>query len=160
MLVAQEPWKPANREPLPLEGFRTVGGDSRLFTWIGERRTLPPASRLEDVTQRIELGWLVVFNTYLDAYAQATRADQLARLRRLVEAEDGRPVLVIGDFNLAPRPEDGRYDGRPSIFNAEIDRAPFGALLAETGLVDCTAEPAPIQYSFSRKVRGKSSERV
>ncbi|MGH8897605.1 MAG: endonuclease/exonuclease/phosphatase family protein [Egibacteraceae bacterium] len=99
-------------------------------------------------------------NTYLDAYAQATRADQLARLRRLVEAEDGRPVLVIGDFNLAPRPEDGRYDGRPSIFNAEIDRAPFGALLAETGLVDCTAEPAPIQYSFSRKVRGKSSERV
>ncbi|MGH3755944.1 MAG: methyltransferase domain-containing protein, partial [Pseudonocardiaceae bacterium] len=76
----------------------------------------------------------------------------------LVEAEDGRPVLVAGDFNLAPRPEDGRCDGLPSSFNSDVDRIPFIELLARTGLVDCTAEPAPVQYSLWRMVGGKVSE--
>ncbi|MGH8901040.1 MAG: hypothetical protein ACRDYA_05005 [Egibacteraceae bacterium] len=115
-------------------------------------------SRPADAVQRVELSWLVVLNVYLDAYARAARAAELVRLRRLLEAEAERPVLVIGDFNLAPRPEDGRYDGLPSSFNSDVDRTPFVELLATAGLIDCAAEPAPAQYSLSRMVRGKVSE--
>ncbi|MGH8909907.1 MAG: hypothetical protein ACRD0K_26280, partial [Egibacteraceae bacterium] len=30
VLVAQEPWRPADREAVPIEGFQTIGGDGRL----------------------------------------------------------------------------------------------------------------------------------
>jgi len=158
VLVAQEPWKPIDREPILLEGFQAIGGDGGLFAWIAEGWILSKADRLDTVVQRIELDWLVVFNVYLDASTRGNRAAQLVRLRQLVEAEDGRPVLLVGDFNLAPRPDDGRYDGVPSVFNTDVDRAPFVELLARTGLVDCTAGPAPTQYTFSRMLRGRLSE--
>lgn len=158
MLVAQEAWKPANRGPVPLEGFQVIGGDGRLCAWITEPWTRPQVSRPAEAVQRVELSWLVILNVYLDAYARAARAAELVRLRRLLEAEAERPVLVVGDFNLAPRPGDGRYDGLPSSFNSDVDRTPFVELLATAGLIDCTAEPAPAQYSLTRMVRGKISE--
>ncbi len=158
VLVAQEAWKPADRRPGSLEGFQMIGGDDRLCAWIARPWMRPQVSRPADAVQRVELSWLVVLNVYLDAYARAARAAELVRLRRLVEAEAGRPVLVIGDFNLAPRPEDGRYDGLPSSFNSNVDRTPFVELLTKAWLTDCTSEPAPTQYSLSRTVRGKVSE--
>lgn len=158
VLVAQEPWKPAHRGSVSLERFQTIGGDGRLCAWIAEPWMLPQVSRPANAVQRIELSWLVVFNVYLDAYARATRATELVRLRGLLEAEAGRPALVVGDFNLAPRPEDGRYDGLPSFFNSNVDRMPFVELLATAGLTDCTAGLAPAQYSLTRVVRGKIAE--
>lgn len=154
VLVAQEPWKPSSREPLTLAGFQLIGGDGRLYAWIAERWGNPSSSRPRDFAQRIELGWLVVLNIYLDAYTAATRSAQLIELCEVMATEDGRPVIAVGDFNLAPEPADGLTDGRPSSFNNATDRVPFQCLMATVGLTDATAGLPP-QFTISRQVAGK-----
>ena len=37
VLVAQEPWKPVDRTPIDVAGFRCEAGDGNLFCWIAER---------------------------------------------------------------------------------------------------------------------------
>jgi Methyltransferase domain/Endonuclease/Exonuclease/phosphatase family len=154
LLIGQEPWKPADRDPLTIAGFRQVGGDSRLYAWIAERWESPSSSRPRDFAQRIELSWLVVLNIYLDAYATTTRATQLTELASILAAEDGRPVIAAGDFNLAPRPTDGLTDGRPSSFNNATDRIPFQRLIDAAGLTDATADLPP-QFTVARQRSGK-----
>lgn len=153
VLVAQEPWKPIDRAPLDLVGFKPVGGDGNLFCWIAERFATPPVSRPDSFVQRVELAWLVVCNTYLDCGSTAARASQLGRLRKIITAEHGRPALVCGDFNLAPRPVDGLNNGRPSTFNSATDRVPLAELIAGAGLIDATASDPP-QFTIERQQSG------
>jgi hypothetical protein len=150
VLIAQEPWKPVDRDPLAIAGFRLVGGDGRLFTWIAEPWQRPPLSRLCDFAQRIELSWLVVFNIYLDAYSTTTRSAQLSKLGEILAAQDGRPIVAAGDFNLAPRPADGLTNGQSSTFNNATDRVPFQQLLRAAGLMDATADLPP-QFTIARQ---------
>jgi exonuclease III/SAM-dependent methyltransferase len=154
VLVAQEPWKPIDRQPIDLAGFRVVDGDGDLFCWVAQRWTTPPTCRPETFVQRVELAWLAVFNTYLDAYSATERGRQLQRLSDLVSTENGRPSLLCGDFNLAPRPVDGITDGQASTFNTTADRNPFVRLLSDTWLVDTTADQDP-QFTVEREIRGR-----
>ena len=156
VLVAQEPWKPINRAPIDLAGFRSVGGDGNLFCWISERFATPPVSRLDSFVQRVELAWLVVYNTYLDCGSTAARGSQLGRLRKIITAEHGRPSLVCGDFNLAPYPVDGLHNGRPSTFNSATDRVPLAELMADAGLIDAMASDPP-QFTIERQQSGVPS---
>jgi len=148
VLVAQEPWKPVNRTAVNLADYRPVGGD--LFCWSAERFTIPPVSRPESFVQRLEPGWLVVYNTYLECRSVTSRRRQLRRFQEIIAVEDGRPILACGDFNLAPRRVDGLNNGRPSNFNSSIDRRPFAELLVDNGLVDATATETP-QFTIERR---------
>jgi Methyltransferase domain/Endonuclease/Exonuclease/phosphatase family len=154
VLIGQEPWKPVDRDPLTIAGFRQVGGDGRLYTWISERWEIPSSSRPCDFAQRIELSWLVVLNVYLDAYTTTTRSSQLTELTSILAAEGGRPVVAAGDFNLAPRPADGLTDGRPSSFNNTTDRIPFQRLIDTAGLLDAAADLPP-QFTVERQRSGR-----
>jgi SAM-dependent methyltransferase len=157
VLVAQEPWKPVDRMPIDLAGFRPLGGDGDLFSWIAERFAAPPVTRPDSFVQRVELAWLVVCNTYLDCRSTTARSHQLGRLRKIIMADNGRPTLACGDFNLAPRPVDGLNNGRPSTFNSATDRAPLDELLANAGLVDATATDPP-QFTIERQLSGVPSQ--
>ncbi len=151
VLIAQEPWKPADRDPLPIAGFRSAGGDGQLFAWIADRWENPSSSRPSSFAQRIELSWLIVLNIYLDAYTTTTRSAQLAELSTILAAEDGRPVIAAGDFNLAPRPDDGLINGQPSTYNTATDRTPFQRLIQTCGLTDATSHqrsPSPTTTPF------------
>jgi hypothetical protein len=44
--------------------------------------------------------------------------------------------LVVGDFNLAPRPFDGLTDGNPSRFTTATERAALNRLLVRANLAD------------------------
>lgn len=158
VLLVQESWRPQKRAPVMLGGYQPLGGDETLFAWAAENWEVPVIRRVAAFAQRLELGYLVVLNAYLDAYARQKRAAQLTWLRKFVEAEDGHPLLLTGDFNLAPRLRDGQYDGRDSTFNSETDRAPLRDLLASGGLVDTTADTASLEYSITRTVQGRSSQ--
>lgn len=155
VLLAQEPWKPVGRAPIELAGFRAVGGDGNLHAWTAEQWTSPSVRRPEDFVQCLELGWLLVLNVYLDAYSPAERARQLNRINELLAKESGRPCLVCGDFNVAPRPYDGVTDGRPSSFNNAVDRTPLQRLLTDHHLVDLTVSLEP-DHTVERVVRGRS----
>ena len=156
VLAAQEPWKAEEGAAVTLDGYHHSGGDARLSVWVHERWTPVTVTRPETFVQRIELGWLMVFNTYLDAYAGTTRVNQLRRLRQLTLAESGRPMLLTGDFNLAPRIADGRFGEQPSTFNSESERASFRDLLASGRLVDTTAADRP-DFTFVRMLNGQVS---
>ncbi|MGH3865596.1 MAG: methyltransferase domain-containing protein [Pseudonocardiaceae bacterium] len=156
VLVAQEPWKPVNRTAVNLAAYRSVGGDGDLFCWSAEQVPIPPVSRLESFVQRLELGWLVAYNTYLDCRSATSRRRQLCRFQEIIAVENGRPILACGDFNLAPRPVDGLNNGRPSNFNSSIDRKPFAELLVDNGLADATATETP-QFTIERQRSGLRS---
>jgi hypothetical protein len=104
VLVAQEPWKPVNRAAINLVGYRPAGGDGDLFCWSSERFTIPPVSRLDSFAQRLELAWLVVYNTYLDCGSTTSRRRQLCRFQEITAVENGRPYspAEISTSPLAP----------------------------------------------------------
>jgi hypothetical protein len=157
VLVAQEPWKPVHRLPIELPGYTAVAGDGGLFCWIAGHYAPPLVTQPATFVQRIELAWLIVYNTYLDCRSTTARRDQLVQLHQLITAEDGRPTLTVGDFNLAPRPMDGLHDGEPSTFNTATDRGPLAALLAGEHLADTTASTPP-QFTLERHRSGVPSQ--
>ncbi|MET7778105.1 methyltransferase domain-containing protein [Streptomyces mirabilis] len=156
IVLAQEPFKPADRTPPVLGGFAFAGGDGHLAAWISEGFAPPAVSTPAPWVQRIELEWLVVLQVHLDAYAGASRATQLTELAAMATAEKGRPLLVCGDFNLAPRPEDGRFGEETSTFTTEAERQVLQQLMQVADLVDATAEEVPA-FTFERVFNGKPS---
>ncbi|MFD3680055.1 methyltransferase domain-containing protein [Streptomyces sp. NPDC058613] len=159
VIVAQEPYKPADRRPPLLPGYVCAGGDGHLAAWVREDIATPPVSAPATWAQRIELGWLTVLQVHLDAYTSAARTTQLDELATLVAAEGGRPLLICGDFNLAPRPEDGLYDGEISGFTADTERKALENLLQSGWLVDTTSPggEAEAEFTFERIFTGKLS---
>lgn len=155
-VLAQEPFKPADREPPSLAGFTFAGGDGHLAVWASEDIAPPAVSSPATWVQRIELEWLLVLQVHLDAYAGAARAAQLVELTAMTTAEEGRPLLLCGDFNLAPRPEDGLFGAETSTFTTNAERRMLRQLMLRAGLVDTTAATAPA-FTFERVFSGKPS---
>jgi len=156
IVLAQEPFKPADRTPPALTGFAFVGGDGHLAAWVSEDLAPPAVFSPAPWVQRVELEWLVVLQVHLDAYGGASRAAQLAELTAMVTAEAGRPLLVCGDFNLAPRLADGLFGEETSAFTAEAERTALHQLMRVAGLVDTTADEVPV-FTFERVFNGKPS---
>lgn len=156
LMLAQEPFKPADRMPPVPVGFRFAGGDGRLGAWVREDLAAPAVSSPRPWVQRVEVEWLLVLQVHLDAHGSAARTAQLGELAALAEAEDGRPLLVCGDFNLSPRPQDGLFGAETSTFTTEAERTALGRLIRSAGLVDTTARAAP-EFTFERVFAGRPS---
>ncbi|MFB6529882.1 methyltransferase domain-containing protein [Streptomyces sp. NPDC056399] len=156
VLLAQEPFKPVDRTPPAIGGFAFAGGDGGLAVWVSEDLLRPQVSSPRPWVQRVELEWLVVLQVHLDAYTSTNRAAQLAELREMAVAEQGRPLLICGDFNLAPRPEDGMFGDDPSNFTGEAERTALRHLMQGASLVDTTADEVPA-FTFERVFSGKLS---
>ncbi|MFE7132430.1 methyltransferase domain-containing protein [Streptomyces sp. NPDC057638] len=157
VLVAQEPFKPTDRTPPILNGFVFVGGDGHLAVWVSEDLAPPTVSVSAPWVQRVELEWLLILQVHLDAYGGATRVAQLTELAAMAFAEEGRPLLVCGDFNLAPRPADGLFGEEPSAFTTEAERQALHQLKLVAGLIDTTANEVPPVFTFERSFNGKPS---
>lgn len=159
VIVAQEPYKPADRRPPLLHGYVFAGGDGHLATWVREDITAPAVSAPTAWAQRVELGWLTVLQVHLDAYTSGARTAQLGELAAMASAEGGRPLLICGDFNLAPRPQDGLYDGEVSGFTADTERKALQHLLQSAWLVDTTRPDGEdeAKFTFERHFTGKLS---
>ncbi|MFF3087619.1 methyltransferase domain-containing protein [Streptomyces nojiriensis] len=151
VIVAQEAYKPADRRPPLVHGYVFAGGDGHLATWVREDIATPTVSAPTAWAQRVELGWLTVVQVHLDSYTSAARAAQLGELAALAAAEGGRPLLICGDFNLAPRPQDGLYDGEVSGFTADTERQALQYLLRSARLVDTTGtDGQEAEFTFER----------
>ncbi len=156
LLLAQEPYKPADRTPPMPVGFRFAGGDGHLGAWISEDLDAPSVFSPFTWVQRVELEWLLVLQVHLDAHRSATRTAQLGELARMVDSENGRPLLICGDFNLSPRQEDGLFGDEISTFTTETERTALRRLILSAGLVDTTAHVEP-EFTFERVFSGRCS---
>lgn len=158
LILAQEPYK---SEPLAddaLEEFKPVGGNEKVFAWVDGRKEVPKFEIVAPFTMRIQLGHVAIFNCYLDAYEQEARARQLKLLDSLVAKEEDRPVIMVGDFNLAPTEDDGLCDGKISNFNSNVDRGPLTALLARNKLIDRVAASGDARFTIDRTLGGRRSQ--
>lgn len=154
LLLTQEPVTSQDLLPDRLASYIPVGGSDRVFTWCRNE-----VARLTCVIgpfwQHINLNGVHVWNVYLDSSSTRARARQLAELNRLLQPLTTQPIIVAGDFNIAPSPEDGLYGGVPSTFNSKTDRAPLAALLDELQLADLRPNPPQQEFTVERPQRGK-----
>jgi exonuclease III len=98
----------------------------------------------------------VIINTYFPAGKTSERIDHMQNLSMIIQDLDLNPMLIAGDFNLAPRLEDGWYGDNHSNFTKISERVNFQNLLTNYDLHDLGSKIdwAP---TFERQVKGKSS---
>jgi hypothetical protein len=139
VFLAQEPWPHGRTTPIDLLHHRPLGGNSRVYSWVKDGYEVNQGELVQPYWHVIKVGYLYLHNVYLDAYRQQNRAEQLARAIVDLQKYGDQPQVVMGDFNLAPKLEDGLIDSSPSKFNGPIDREPFSNLLSSVKLVDATS---------------------
>jgi Methyltransferase domain/Endonuclease/Exonuclease/phosphatase family len=150
VLMAQEPLRGVKKPNNNLIDWNPIGGNEKVFAWINSQLEHPKQDSIGEFWQRIELGYFAVYNVYLDAYSQSARATQLQRLIKPLTNESDRPLLIVGDFNIAPAPEDGRSGGVISTFNSEVDREPLRHLLKLARLADLRDSSESRQWTIER----------
>lgn len=153
LLLAQEPWRPACFSRPSLTGYRLAVATPLMAAWIRPDSTEP---RIEDGSERRQLfqfPGLAVHHVYLSPHSSKERREQLSALTHSITPEGNN--VVVGDFNLAPRPQDGLFGDKPSSFTARSEREAFEALLIAAGLLDATAKTGEPEFTFERWQSGK-----
>jgi SAM-dependent methyltransferase/exonuclease III len=158
VLLTQEPFTSNTSAPDAIGPYLHVGGNSKVAYWNHERWRASAPTLYTDYCMQIDMGYIRVLQVYLDAYRQTTRATQLEYLLSVVRSDQLRPTIIVGDFNLAPRPRDGLFGGYPSEFNSDIDRLPFYKLLEQGDLVDLGGEGEGVDYTIERLRQGNAMQ--
>jgi hypothetical protein len=155
IVAVQEPVAAGKEIPEELGGLYRAGGDENVACWIafseGNATEVLPIPAII-----VELASVVVCNIYLSAYSSATRIRQLQELRpRLFHYQ--KPVIIVGDFNLAPLPMDGLYGDTASAWTTQKERLALTEMTNELDLVDLTSPflLGKQHFTFERINRGK-----
>ena len=147
-VLIQEPVAKDAALPAALGNLVLVGGNHFVAAYAS-RAIAPTSELIEDRWLRAKLGNLSIDNLYLPHESKTARQTLMERVA--ARPADGR--LVVGDFNMAPRPMDGRYGDAESSWTGARERGAFEALLA-TGLNDLTADEPP-EFTFQRRNKGE-----
>lgn len=152
VLLVQEPWSRTRDSATTIRGYKAIGGTSSVFAWIKNHYAMPAISQYRVNWQQIVLNYINVHNVYLSAYSSSKRAAELAELHNEVMKNENSPLLIVGDFNLAPRPEDGLVGDKISSWTSVNERNVLNDLLSCQGLIDMTApdRSGKVEYSIER----------
>jgi hypothetical protein len=153
LVLVQEAWR-GRKDQVLVPGMGFVAGDAELAVWVREGRATPQVERPAGWWQTVYVGAFALHSGHLDPYASAARVQQLNTLTADLAAD--RLNIALGDFNLAPRPLDGRFGNQFSTFTSVRERNAFARLLDSHGLLDSTATADP-EFTFSRTSRGVPS---
>lgn len=98
----------------------------------------------------------IVINTYFPAGKTSERNEHMNKLMLIMGNLGSQPLMIAGDFNLAPRLEDGWYGDNYSTFTKKSERVLFQNILTKFDLYDVGSgiEWAP---TFERQIKGKRS---
>ena len=151
ILIVQEPVAKGASLPPVMHRLHLVEGDARLACWsrlVGiirsEAHSVPAI--------KVETPSAVICCTYLSASSSATRITQLRELCRLLR-QPGKPIILLGDFNLAPSLEDGRFGDAASDWTKKGERKALGELVDVIGLADLTSLASSILRSSASSTR-------
>ena len=153
LLLAQEPWRPASASRPSPAGYRLAAATSLLAAWVPSDSTEPRAEGGSERWQVFRFPGLVVHHVYLSPHSSKERREHLAALTYSIVPKCSS--VVLGDFNLAPRPQDGLFGDKPSRFTGRSEREAFEALLISAGLLDATAKASEPEFTFERWQNGK-----
>jgi len=159
LLLAQEPWNHGNKLPAEFLYYKPLGGNSRVFAWIKEGYGINNMQLPQPYWQIISLDYILINNLYLDAYKRTIRGEQLNIVSKQLASFGDQPQIIVGDFNIAPSPEDGLTANSPSNFNGPEDRMPLTNLNTELKLIDTTSKEILGQQEFTiiKKMGGSQS---
>jgi exonuclease III len=140
-------------EPPPGVGaLRLLGGTSGSAcygTVHGEAAPVDAEGRLV----RVEADGLIAVGCYFPHEGSAARR----RLFNLLPGFASGADVLCGDFNMAPREQDGMFGDVPSKWTGPAERRAWAAMLAALDLVDATAadppEPTFIQQRKAASIR-------
>ena len=156
VVTVQEPWVNRPAQWWKLQGFNLVGASGDVLVW-SRPHLAATVTQVESHRVAFSAGAYEVHAVHLDPYEGARRREQLDQLR-CEAGVSGKPVVVLGDFNLAPRPQDSRYEEGAGASTGADERRAFEALQSTFGLVDVTAvNGTDPEFTFERLIDGKMS---
>jgi exonuclease III len=135
-VLGQEP-KRSCGEPVELRGYEIVVNSGLTIAWVRQGLPIPAFVQGSNRWQMIDLGSALVHHVYLSPYSSKERRLALLDLARAITR--GKPTVVIGDFNLAPAPQDGWYGDQISQWTTPSERSALNQLLEAGRLVDSTS---------------------
>jgi exonuclease III len=155
ILIIQEATAHTATLPSKLADLDLVAGNAQVACWARQGAALTAeVTAIPAVV--VEASSVLICGTYLSAYSSAERVRQLHALRHLL-LERSQPIVLMGDFNLAPMAPDGRYGGEESKWTSAAERAALAKLVSEIGLVDLTTccRLGEQHFTFERINKGK-----
>ncbi|MGQ7871528.1 methyltransferase domain-containing protein [Bacillus sp. 1A] len=153
--VFQEPYKHIDQDPPELAGYHNVGGNHNVCCYIKDIYELPNQRLITDYFQYIKINNLHYLNVYLNSYKTKERALQLEMIRSFLEDFNYNPLIISGDFNIAPRPCDGLYGENISRFNSHIDRTPLQLIIEKLNLIEVQNTNKQQEFTYEKKVKDK-----
>jgi exonuclease III len=158
LVLAQEPWTRGKSESVSLRFFDDLGGNDGVRVWLRRKWKNIPVNNIKENWQEICLDYLTIYNVYLSAYDSLVRAKFINKLAEAVADKKLRPVLIVGDFNLAPTPLDGVIGNQISGFTEPQERIAFETLLKTGNMIDGTFKSdSAVEYTIEREIAGKLS---
>jgi exonuclease III len=154
VVTVQEPWVNRPAKWWNLQGYSLVGASDDVLVWA-KANVAATVEQVADHRVTVNAGGYEIHAVHLDPYKSARRREQLTDLR-VSSGSTGKPVVIVGDFNLAPRAQDGRFGDGPSTATNAGERQAFDDLLDALALIDATAvngsEP---EFTFERLYEGQ-----
>jgi exonuclease III len=159
LLVAQEPFKPAQLERPALDGYRLISTSSLISAWIADDLEWPTVIKHNERWHEIRFEGVAIHNVYLSPYSSKERRDLMLAMADAFEQAGRGPSVIVGDFNFAPRPEDGLFGNQASKFTKLPERLAFERLLQSWGLVDVMRpiDGSDSVFTFERVQQGELS---
>jgi exonuclease III len=161
LLLVQEPWNRGRVDSIQLRFWDDLGGSDGVRAWVRGKWKSPRVKNLRENWQEIQLDYMIVHNVYFSAYDANERGKFLVDLKEYISSESDRPILIVGDFNLAPTPRDGMVDNQISTFTQPQERIDFESLLSSAKLVDVTSpsfsNAEHVQYTIERRFKSSVS---
>jgi exonuclease III len=153
LVLAQEPFRPNLTSRPTLKGYGLISTSTQISSWAVD--DLADSAKVIEHSERwheIRLEALAVHNVYLSPYKRRERTDLLLAITAALKTSDVGDCVIVGDFNLAPRLEDGMSNGRPSAVTGAAERRALERLLESGGLIDvlCPDRDSDTPFTFER----------
>lgn len=157
VVLAQEPFRPSYPDRPELPGYCLAGTTPLVSCWVAEKAPRPQVLYHADRWLELRFGSISLHNVYLSPDHSSERTRLLTDLATAIAQAAQVNVVVLGDFNLAPRPEDGLFGGTPSKFTRAAERHALAQLLSTCELVDATRpqEGENPEFTFERVQRDR-----
>jgi len=160
VLLSQDPFRSYDKDFVFDLSLVSAGGNEKVFTLHRGDNKQIDILKEKQFSQYLIINDILFVNLYLNPSGKKSiRAKEMEQINSHIDeilSSNKYPIVIVGDFNLAPNPEDGLYGDKISKWNSKTDRKPFFDLLENHNLVDI-GNTIHREFTFERKNRGKLS---
>jgi len=154
LIFLQEAQSPRTSSEISFSGMEVVTSSTDLcvFARNGTENTIKVVLSTPFAVT-VLVGRTAFTNVHLSPYSSSERTQQLEILREQLSNIFEDRHFVTGDFNLAPRSQDGMSNGRPSTWSGAKERKALASLMSALDLEDVLAKSPP-EYTIVREIGG------